>query len=1060
MAKPPVDTPGGSIRNVACGPNWRSAGWEHNFGAATLSFLSCATTDPILQQFRDALRGAYVIERELGGGGMSRVFVARETALDRLVAIKVLPADLMAGVSVERFRREIQVAARLQHAHIVPVLTAGEVNGAPYYTMPFVQGESLREHMTTHGPLPVAEVISIARDMARALAVAHTFGIAHRDIKPENVLLSGGAAMIADFGIAKAISASRVRDPDEERSETLTQIGVSLGTPAYMAPEQAAADPTTDHRADLYAFGVVLYEMLAGRPLFDARAAHDLVTAHMGQAPVPISTRRPDTPRALAELVMRCLSKNPEDRPQSAEAVLAALDATAAPSALRGDPVRTLAVYAAAFVTVALAAHFAITRIGLPTWVFPTALLVMALGLPAMLLLSPRQSMRGGLGAIGALVLTVAGYMLLRALGIGPVGSLFAKGVLKENDRVVISDFRAVHADSTFAAMIGEEVRTGLSQSGAIYVVSDSDVRAELRLMRRDPAAPVDLSAARGAAARWSAKAVVDGDVAGVSGGYLVSVRLIGTENGQELASFHAMANGPQALIEAADKLVREVRAKIGESLRTVNAMPALYDQTTSSIDALREFTLAVQSATKGNLNAAVGHYREAVHLDTAFAVAWANLGSTLQMLGLFASADSARGHSYALRDRLSRWEQLYVTGSYLGFPYQRDPVKAASAFQQLVDDGDSSELGDLATLRLNQRDYAGAEPLFRAAMQRDPNGSTVEPLNLIAVLFNEGKVVEAESMFVALRRRAPSALLIPRWAAELAYQRGDLSLATRIADSLRTSSEPAQRVWGAHRMADLALLHGEVEAYGRYSREASAVNAARGNPDAPLSDSIAMIYTSIWMDASPAHGLARLDAALAHPALDTSLDAGDFFRAAGAYAIGGRIDRARAMLARYDAVSTDSIERRLDEPDRHWVLGEIALTEKRWTSAVAEIRRSDTTVTGLPSGTCRMCVYAWLGDAFDRAGMADSAIVMYEAYLRTPLLMRGVSRMSGIGTDSYWTARVYRRLGALYEQKGDRTRALADDGRFVDLWKRADPELQPLVTVVRTRVEALKSAK
>ncbi|MDE3129223.1 MAG: protein kinase, partial [Gemmatimonadota bacterium] len=717
---------------------------------------------------------------------MSRVFVAREIALDRLVVIKVLPADLMAGVSVERFRREIQLAARLQHANIVPVLAAGEVDGAPYYTMPFVQGESLRARMTERGPLPVADVTSIARDMARALTAAHALGIAHRDIKPENVLLSGGAAVITDFGIAKAISAARVRGPADAPAETLTQIGVSLGTPAYMAPEQAAADPSTDHRADLYALGVVMYEMLAGRPLFDARTAHELVAAHLGQVPVPISARRADTPPALAELVTRCLAKDPGLRPPSADSVLAALDAlSVAPAGRPGVP-RALAIYATVFLAVAAAAHYAILGIGLPTWVFPATLTVLALGLPATLLLSPRQSTRGGLGAIGALVIFVGGYMLLRALGIGPVGSLFAKGVLKARDRVVISDFRAVHADSTFAAMIGEEVRTGLSQSPAITVVSDSDVRAELRLMRRDPTAPVDLSTARGVAARWSAKAVVDGDVAGVSGGYLVSLRLIGTESGQELASFHVVAKDPQALIGAADELVRDLRAKIGESLRTVNAMPALYDQTTSSIDALRAFTVAIEAGQKGDVNGAVANFREAVRLDTAFAVAWANLGGTLQMLGLYAGADSARSRAYALRDRLSRWEKLYVTGTYLGFPYQRDLAKAADAFQQMVDLGDSSELGNLATLRLNARDYAAAEPLFRAMLRGNPNAPPIVVANFVAVLFNEGKVAEADSTFEALRRRAPNSLLVPRWAAELAYQRGDLALTAHIADSLR----------------------------------------------------------------------------------------------------------------------------------------------------------------------------------------------------------------------------------------------------------------------------------
>src|SRR3954467_1439542 len=176
---------------------------------------------------------AYTLERELGGGGMSRVFVAEENSLGRKVVVKVLSPDLTAGVNVDRFKREIQLAARLLQAQIVPVLAAGELDGVPYYTMPFVEGESLRALLARSGAQPIPEVVSILRDVTRALAYAHERGVVHRDIKPDNVLLAGGSATVTDFGIAKAISASRA----SETESTLTQLGTSVGTPAYMAPE-------------------------------------------------------------------------------------------------------------------------------------------------------------------------------------------------------------------------------------------------------------------------------------------------------------------------------------------------------------------------------------------------------------------------------------------------------------------------------------------------------------------------------------------------------------------------------------------------------------------------------------------------------------------------------------------------------------------------------------------------------------------------------------------------------------------------------------------------------
>src|SRR4051812_43918686 len=322
------------------------------------------------ERLQSALSSAYAIERELGVGGMSRVFVAEETALGRKVVVKVLPPDLAAELSAERFEREVRLAAQLQHPQIVPVLTAGTADGLPYYTMPLVEGESLRGQLSSGGAPPIPRVVSILRDVAKALEFAHARGIVHRDIKPDNVLLAGSSATVTDFGIAKALSASK-----SAPNATLTQMGTSIGTPAYMAPEQAAGDPDTDHRADIYAFGCMAYELLTGQPPFAGLPQHKLLAAHMNETPRDVRELRPDCPAPLAMLVMQCLAKDPAHRPATADEVLRQLEAAGTLSTApamgafaygRGFFLPAMGIYAATFLIVAIVARLLVDTQGLP----------------------------------------------------------------------------------------------------------------------------------------------------------------------------------------------------------------------------------------------------------------------------------------------------------------------------------------------------------------------------------------------------------------------------------------------------------------------------------------------------------------------------------------------------------------------------------------------------------------------------------------------------------------------------------------------------------------------
>ena len=279
--------------------------------------------DDLQRDLATTLRDRYRIDRELGGGGMAQVFVAREIALDREVVIKVLSPDLSGELSHDRFQREIRFAATLQQANIVPLLSTGTTaGGLPYYIMPFVGGDTLRARLLA-GPISAELGLSIMRDVARAMNYAHQQGVVHRDLKPENVLLSGGTAVVTDFGIAKAVSASKT---GAMSGSTLTIIGSSIGTPAYMSPEQAVGDDV-DARSDIYAWGVIAYEVFSGKhPFAKHRTAQRLITAHLSEAPASLSTSRSAISPSVMTLVMRALAKEPADRPQHARELLDVLE--------------------------------------------------------------------------------------------------------------------------------------------------------------------------------------------------------------------------------------------------------------------------------------------------------------------------------------------------------------------------------------------------------------------------------------------------------------------------------------------------------------------------------------------------------------------------------------------------------------------------------------------------------------------------------------------------------------------------------------------------------------
>ncbi|PYO94916.1 MAG: hypothetical protein DMD60_14035 [Gemmatimonadetes bacterium] len=1033
-------------------------------------------------RLQSALGDSYRIERELGGGGMSRVFLAQEVRLGRQVVVKVLPPELAAGVSAERFEREIRLAAALQHPHIVPLLTAGSQGDLLYYVMPHIAGESLRARIAHERELPVGDTVRILRDVCDALAYAHGHGIVHRDVKPDNVLLSGKHALVTDFGVAKAVSSS-------SGGATLTSLGMALGTPAYMAPEQAAGDPNVDHRADVYAVGALGYELLAGRPPFSGLSPQGMLAAQVTATPDPVTQHRATVPPALAALIMRCLAKHPADRPQSAEELLGQLEAMATPTGgitpeqappgissgtaaaiRRGHPIRVATLFGFAAVGMLTVVYLLVDLLGLPDWTFAGAVGLAAAGLPIMLwtgVIERRRALAGdtgraavpagvqrwvtwrrtllsGAAGFGLLGLGTAVYMAMRLLGIGPVGTLVASGVLGHRDRLVLADFENRTTDSTLGPSLTEALRVDLAQSGMIRLLDAAAVGQALGRMGRAPGTPLDPTLARELAQREGAKAVVHGQIDPLGRGYLVSAELVSAADGSALVALRETAQDDGAIIAAVDRLSHKLRERIGESLKTIRASDPLEQVTTSSLEALRKYSQGVRASDAADMERAVALLEQAIALDTTFAMAYRKLAVVLSNSGGAQSRIAAAAtQAFRHRDRLTPFERD-LAEAYYYTRVEYDPAKTEAAYRAALDQEPDNGVAfnNLALLFNSLRRFAEAESLTVRGLAVAPTQWALY-VNAMQAQIGQGKYADAARTVTRMEQRSPSNPLRPFLRAFLAASHRHYDSAEVAARALaQASRDPTWQSSAAGALAALNLVRGRLGAAEAQLRRAMVLDEQRGVPGKSLEDAIGIAVIDVHYHNAPEAARREVEEALRqHPLASIPAEDRPYLGLAWLYADAGRPDRARQVLAEFEATVPEGARR--GQPFRYGAAAQIAFAEGRIQDAIKGYR------TWYDEDGCAVCGLFLLGRAYEKAGERDSGVAVYERAVNTPGYFRAFEESATLGP-------TYRRLGELYEERGDKARARDYYSRFVELWKDADTELQPSVREVRAKLSEL----